>query len=107
MKFFPVSSKVVCKPIPNDGLSHGGIVLPETALDKPDETGKIGEIVAFGPMFVKETGLDFDGVVVKTTKILYSTGYGCRTITLEGQDYVLLDAGNVISFITDDSDRPF
>ena len=64
----PLGDRVVIKPTPKEEVSRGGIVLPDTAKEKPQE----GEIIAVGSGKLTEDGKRLPMDVVVGDKVIYS-----------------------------------
>jgi chaperonin GroES len=64
----PLGDRVVIKPTPKEDVSRGGIVLPDTAKEKPQE----GEIIAVGSGKLTEEGKRLPMDVVVGDKVIYS-----------------------------------
>jgi chaperonin GroES len=94
MALRPLRDKVVVKPSAEEEKTAGGIFLPDTAKKKSQE----GIIVAVG------TGRPLDDGTIKPISVkvgdsvLYSK-YGGTEVTLEGQDYVLLDEDQLYAIV--------
>jgi chaperonin GroES len=88
----PLGDRIVVKPGPEEEVTKGGIVLPDTARKKPRE----GEVLAVGPGKVLENGQRAPMEVSVGDVVVYSE-YGGTEITLNGQDYVILDEGSVLA----------
>jgi chaperonin GroES len=72
-KIEPLGDRVVIKPTPKEEVSKGGIVLPDTAKEKPQE----GKIIAVGPGRLTEEGNRIAMEVKKGDKVITSGGeYG-------------------------------
>jgi len=67
-KIEPLGDRVVIKPTPKEDVSKGGIVLPDTAKEKPQE----GKIIAVGPGRLTEDGKRIAMEVKKGDKVIYS-----------------------------------
>ena len=67
LKVKPLSDRVVVEPAPAEDMSSGGIILPDTAQEKPQQ----GTIVAAGPGKVSDSGKTVAMEVKKGDRILY------------------------------------
>jgi len=67
-KLVPLGDRVVIKPTPKEEVSKGGIVLPDTAKEKPQE----GEIIAAGPGKLTDEGKRLPMDVKVGDKVIYS-----------------------------------
>ena len=82
MKMKPLADRVVIKPSPADEKSRGGIILPDTAKEKP----VIGEVVAVGPGKVSDEGKPVPMEVKVGDKVLYGK-YSGTEVTVDGEEY--------------------
>jgi chaperonin GroES len=90
----PLADRVIVKPAEALEVSKGGIILPDTAKEKPIE----GTIVAVGPGKVGE-----DGKVVKLEvkvgdKVLYGK-YSGTEVQVEGVDYLMMRESDIFAII--------
>jgi chaperonin GroES len=88
----PLGDKVVVKPGPEEEVTSGGIVLPDTAKKKSQE----GEVVAVGTGRLLDNGQRAPLQVKVGDTVLYSK-YGGTEVTLSGVDYVILDEDSVLA----------
>ena len=94
MALRPLRDKVVVKPSEGEEKSAGGIFLPDTAKKKPQE----GRVIAVGSGRVLEDG-SIRPLSVKVDDIVIYSKYGGTEVTLEGQDYVLLDEDQIYATV--------
>ncbi len=90
VNFRPLSDKVLVKPSDAETQSSGGIFLPDSAQQKPQE----GEVIAAGPGRVLEDGSRSTLAVSVGDKVIYSK-YGGTELKLEGQEYMILDEDQI------------
>jgi chaperonin GroES len=88
----PLGDRIVVKPGPEEEVTKGGIVLPDSARKKPRE----GEVMAVGPGKVLDSG-ERAPMEVKVGDIVVYSEYGGTEVTLDGDDYVILDEGSVLA----------
>jgi chaperonin GroES len=88
----PLGDRIVVKPGPQEEVTKGGILLPDTARKKPRE----GEVVAVGPGKLLENG-ERSPLEVSVGDVVVYSEYGGTEITLDGEDYVILDEGSVLA----------
>ena len=94
VKIQPLGDRVVVKALESLGKTKGGIVLPDTAKEKPQE----GEIVAVGKGRLLENG-EVKPLEVKVgDKVLYGK-YSGTEITLDEQEYLILREEDVLAII--------
>ena len=93
MKLKPLADRVVIKPSAAEEKTKGGIILPDTAKEKP----VVGEVVAIGP------GRREDGSVIPLEvkvgdKVLYGKYSGTET-TIDGQDYLIMRESDIFAVV--------
>jgi len=94
-KLQPVADRVVVKPIEREERTKSGIVLPDTAKEKPQE----GEIVAAGPGRVNDDGKRIPLDVKVGDKVIYSKFAG--TEYKEGdQEYLILRESDILAKVS-------
>lgn len=94
MKIKPLHDKILVERIEATEKTKGGIIIPETAKEKPQE----GKVIAVGSGRVGEDGKVFPLEVKKGDKVLFSK-YGATEITIEGDEYLILDENEVLAII--------
>ena len=87
----PLDDRIVVKPLEEEETTASGLVIPDTAKERPQE----GEVVAVGP------GKFEDGVrtpmdVKAGDKVIYSK-YGGTEVKIDGEDYLILSARDVLA----------
>ena len=91
-KIEPLGDRVVIKPSPKEEVSKGGIVLPDTAQEKPQE----GEIIAVGPGKLTEEGNRIAMEVKKGDKVIYSK-YAGTEFKLDDEELVIMREGDILA----------
>lgn len=92
--FVPLGERVVIKPIEQDQTTKGGIFLPDTAKEKPQE----GEVVAVGPGRVSDDGKRIPMELSKGDKVIYSKFAG--TEYKDGdEEYLILRESDILAKI--------
>jgi chaperonin GroES len=91
-KIEPLGDRVVIKPSPKEEVSKGGIVLPDTAKEKPQE----GEIIAVGPGRLSEDGKRIAMDVKKGDKVIYSK-YAGTEFKLDDEELVIMREGDILA----------
>lgn len=81
----PIGDRVVIKPLTRDEVTKSGIVLPDTAREKPQE----GEVLAVGPGRVLDNGQRQKVELKKGDKVLYAK-YAGTEFKLEEEDELLI-----------------
>ena len=90
----PLADRVVVEPAPAEDKSAGGIILPDTAQEKPQQ----GTVVAVGPGKVSESGSKVDMTVKKSDKVLYGK-YSGSEVTFDGVDYVIMRESDILAVL--------
>ncbi len=94
MNIRPLHDKVLAKRVDMPNTTKGGIIIPETATEKPQE----GEVVAVGTGRILQDGKVVPLEVKKGDKILFSK-YGGNEIFIEGQEYLILDENDILAVV--------
>ena len=94
MKFKPLHDRILVKRLENDEKSKGGIIIPDTAKEKPSE----GEIVAVGPGAINNEGKRNTLDVKEGDKILFSK-YSGDEVKIDGQDLIIIKEEDVIGIL--------
>jgi len=93
MKLKPLGDRVVVKPIEQEEITAGGIVLPETAKEKPQR----GSIIAAGPgKFEDGKRVELD---VKEGDTVLFAKYAGTEIKVEGQKVLILRESDILAII--------
>lgn len=82
----PINDRVVVKPAPADEKTKGGIIIPDTAKEKPQR----GEIVAVGP------GKDGNDMNVSEGDIVLYGKYAGQEINWQGVDYLIMREDDIL-----------
>ena len=91
-KIEPLGDRVVIKPTPQEEVSKGGIVLPDTAKEKPQE----GKIIAVGPGRLTEEGKRIAMDVKKGDKVIYSK-YAGTEFKLDKEELIIMREGDILA----------
>ncbi len=94
MKIRPLADRVVIKPAPAEEKSRGGIILPDTAKEKP----VVGEIVAVGPGKVSDDGKKIPMEIKVGDKVLYGK-YSGTEVTVEGEEYLIMREADIFAIV--------
>ncbi len=95
MKIKPLGDRLVLEPLEAQEKTKGGIVLPETAKEKPQE----GKVMAVGKGKVSDDGKVLPMEVKVDDRVLYGK-YSGTEVTVDGEDYVVLHESDVLAIIT-------
>jgi chaperonin GroES len=94
MKFRPLHDRVVVKRIEEDERSAGGIIIPDTAKEKPSQ----GKIVAVGPGTVDENGKKVSLDVKKGNTVLFGKWSGTE-VKIDGDDLLIMKESDIMGII--------
>ena len=92
VKFTPLGERLIVKPLDEEQTTSSGIILPDTAKEKPQE----GEVVAVGPGRVTDDGARVPMEVQTGDVIIYSK-YAGTEYKDEGQEYLILRESDVLA----------
>ena len=91
----PLGDRVVVKPKPKDEMTSSGIVLPDTASDKPQE----GSVVSVGPGRVLDNGKRLEMEVRAGDKVLFAK-YAGSEVKLDSEDYLVIRESDLLAIVT-------
>jgi chaperonin GroES len=94
MNFKPLGDRLIVEPIEQEGLTASGIILPETAKEKPMQ----GKVIATGPGGRKEDGSRIAMDVSTGDTVLYAK-YGGTEVKLEDKKYLILRETDVLAIV--------
>jgi len=94
MKFRPLHDRVLVKRLDEDEKSPGGIIIPDTAKEKPSE----GKVVAVGSGIKSEDGKVTALDVKKGDKILFGKWSGTE-VTVDGDDLIIMKESDILGII--------
>jgi chaperonin GroES len=94
LKVKPLADRVVVKPLEEGEQMRGGLYIPDTAKEKPQQ----GEVVAVGPGKLSEEGKRIDPELKVGDKVLYGK-YSGTEVTLDDQQYLILRESDVLAVI--------
>ncbi len=90
----PLADRVIIKPSEAQETTKGGIILPDTAKEKPIE----GTIVAVGPGKVADDGKQVKPEVKVGDKVLYGK-YSGTEITSDGEEYLIMRESDIFAIV--------
>ena len=94
MKFRPLHDRVVLKRVEEDAKTKGGIIIPETAQEKPMQ----GEIIAVGPGARDESGKIVALDVKKGDRVLFGKWSGTE-VKIDGTEYLIMKESDVMGVL--------
>lgn len=89
MKIQPLGDRVLIKPLAPEKMTAGGIIIPDTAKEKP----LTGKVVAVGK------GLDDKGLTVKVDDTVLFGKYVGTEVNLDGTDYLIIQESEILAII--------
>ena len=85
----PINDRVVIKPAPAEEKTKGGIIIPDTAKEKPQR----GEVIAVGP------GKDGNLMTVAAGDIVLYGKYAGQELNYEGNDYLIMRESDILAIL--------
>jgi chaperonin GroES len=94
LKVKPLADRVVIKPLEEAEQMRGGLYIPDTAKEKPQQ----GEVVAVGPGKLSDEGKRIDPELKVGDKVLYGK-YSGTEVTLDDNQYLILRESDVLAVV--------
>jgi chaperonin GroES len=94
MKFRPLHDRVVVKRLDSETKTSGGIIIPDTAAEKPQQ----GEVVAVGPGSRDESGKLISIDLKKGDKVLFGKWSGTE-VKIDGQELLIMKESDVMGVL--------
>ena len=94
MKIEPLDDRIVVEPMEAESKTKGGIVLPDTAKEKPQK----GKVISVGPGRVTDEGKRIAPSVKKGDAVVYAK-YGGSEIEIDGKEYMILRESDILAKI--------
>ena len=91
-KIEPLGDRVVVKPTPREEVSKGGVILPDTVKEKPQE----GEIIAVGPGRLSEDGKRIAMEVKQGDKVIYARYAGVE-LKLGDEELIIMRESDILA----------
>ncbi len=96
MKVKPLNDRVLVKRIEEVQVTKGGILIPDTAKEKPIE----GKVIAVGPGKMSDAGNRMPLQLKEGDRVLFGK-YAGTEIKMEGEDYLMMREEDILAVITD------
>ena len=90
----PLEDRIVVRPLEAEQVTASGLVIPDTAKEKPQEA----EVIAVGPGRVDDKGNRIPVDVAVGDKVIFSK-YGGTELKFDGQEYLILSARDVLAVV--------
>jgi chaperonin GroES len=94
MKIRPLQDRVIVKRLEEEQKTKGGIIIPDTAKEKPIE----GEVIAVGRGRIADDGKVIKLDVKVGDRVLFSK-YGGTEVKIEGEDYLIMREDDILGII--------
>jgi len=94
MKFRPLHDRVVVKRVESETKSSGGIIIPDTAAEKPQQ----GEVTAVGPGARDETGKVVPLDIKKGDRVLFGKWSGTE-VKIDGQELLIMKESDIMGVL--------
>ncbi len=94
VKIKPLGDRVLVRPMEEKEMKKGGIIIPDTAKEKPQE----GEVTAVGPGKTGDDGKTIAMAVKKGDKVIYGK-YSGTEVKLDNEDYLLMREDDILGII--------
>jgi len=95
IKLQPLADRVVVKPIEGEDVSKGGIILPDTAKEKPQK----GQVIAVGPGRLDADGKRIPPEVKKGDKVIYQKFAGTE-LKQDDEEVLILRESDILAIIS-------
>jgi chaperonin GroES len=94
MKFRPLHDRVVVKRVDSETKTSGGIIIPDTAAEKPQQ----GEVIAVGPGTRDESGKLVALDIKKGDKVLFGKWSGTE-VKIDGEDLLIMKESDIMGVL--------
>jgi chaperonin GroES len=94
MKVKPLHDRLIIKTLEEEEKTKGGIIIPDTAKEKPVE----GKVIAVGAGRIKKDGTKMPLEIKKGDRVLYAK-YGGTEIKMDGEEYLMMKEDDILAVI--------
>ena len=94
MKVRPLHDRIIVKRLEEEEKTKGGIIIPDTAKEKPIE----GKVIAVGKGKIKEDGITIPMEAKKGDRILF-TKYAGTEVKIDGEEHLIMKEDDVLAII--------
>ena len=95
MSLKPLDDRIVVKPSEAEQTTASGLVIPDTAKEKPQQ----GEVLAVGPGKRAESSGELIALDVKVGDTVLYSKYGGTEVTIDGKDLLILSSRDVLAVV--------
>jgi chaperonin GroES len=96
MKVRPLNDRIIVKRLEEEGKTKGGIIIPDSAKEKPVE----GKVIAVGDGRINKEGKKIPMEIKKGDRVLFAK-YGGTEIKMDGEEYMMMKEDDVLAVIED------
>jgi len=93
-KIQPLADRVVIRPLEESEQMRGGLYIPDTAKEKPQQ----GEVIAVGPGKLSDEGKRIEPDVEVGNRVLYGK-YSGTEVAVEGEEYLILRESDILAIL--------
>ena len=94
MKIRPLNDRILVKRLEEEAKTAGGIIIPDSAKEKPAE----GEIIAVGPGKLNDKG-ERTAMDVNPGDVVLFSKYGGTDVKIEGEDYLIMREDDILGVV--------
>ena len=94
-KFTPLHDRILVRRIEETGTTRGGLIIPDSAKDKPQE----GEVISIGKGKTNDEGKTFPLAVQQGDRVLFGK-YSGAEIKIDGEDFLIMKEEEVLGVVT-------
>ena len=94
MKIRPLQDRVIVRRLEEEEKTKGGIIIPDTAKEKPIE----GKVIAVGAGRIKKDGTKIPLEVKKGNRVLYAK-YAGTEVKIDGEEYLIMKEDDILAII--------
>lgn len=95
MEFQPLGDRIIVKPLEAEETTKGGIVLPDTAKEKPQE----GQVIATGKGKTLDNGSIKEPEIKKGDRVMYGKYSGTEITTQKGDQYLIMREDDILAVV--------
>ena len=94
MNIKPIGDRIVVKPLEAEEVTKGGIILPDSAKEKPQK----GKVIAIGAGRILDNGTRVPVEVKECDTIIYSK-YGGTEVKFDGEEYLIVNERDILAVL--------
>ena len=94
MKVRPLHDRLIIQTMKEEEITKGGIIIPDTAKEKPVE----GKVIAVGAGRIKKDGKKMPLEIKKGDRVLYAK-YGGTEIKIDGEEYLMMKEDDILAVV--------